>query len=327
MQVSQKPDPYMPLPPRNAAFRFLALAAVALVPAGAVDFRDQVVEEPPVVARLQVVSRPADVASPLTVRVEATVPSLSHEESLATGQPARFRPEPQLGDWLRIPRLPLKHIQRGEESRPEAGVTVFHWVYRWEAEHPGAYVLPALRIEFRPSLAGGQPLETVFAEVPVAVEALIEGGLAAAQPRPAVTELPHTRSPALRWILVALTILLWALVRFGYVRMRRRARDRAGADLLQDAPHRAALKELRDSRSSREAYEVLCRFLRVTSGIELAKVPPEELREHPGLDASARRLLPPIVEELQPGAYSPEDAPLSPAQRGRLQEFFRTCEA
>ena len=58
-------------------------------------------------ARLRVVSRPEDVGSPLVIHIEVTVPSLPLSEALATGQPARYRSEPEFREWRRVMHFPL----------------------------------------------------------------------------------------------------------------------------------------------------------------------------------------------------------------------------
>lgn len=300
--------------------------AVASSAADAKDAGHQSVETPPVTGRLQVVSRPKDVGSLLTVRIEVEVPSLSLEESLTTGQPARFRAEPRFGDWYRIPNLILLPIDSGEESRQAQGAIVFHWTCRWEAELPGNYTLPPLRIACKPALSGGKPVEIVFEEVPATVAALIPGDLAlAARPRPVIATLPIPPSRFPRWLALILVILAWIGLRTGCAHWWRSARE-LDSTSLSNSPVTRALEQLQLCRSSQEAYQILRQFVVETCALDLAKLSAEDLSTHPRLSEPAKRALAPLVDELQSGAFSETAPPLTKARRKRLQEFLRTFE-
>lgn len=319
-----KPAPSMPsLPPlpRRLFFPLLLLLASAR----AADPQDQLLETPPVSARLHVLAPPPDVAAPLLVRLEARVPKLSMEETLTTGQPGSFRPEPQLAGWFHIPHLRLRNIE--EEEQTEGDTVRFLWTCRWECRLPGKYSLPSLPVLFRPVTAAGAPLELLFAPVPVEVRALIPGDPDSAQPRPPISKLPAPASPVLRWTLVTLVVIAWIGTRSLYIR-RRRSRSLAISRASRRPPHREALERLREMDSCQEAYLLLRGFVREVTGLDPAHCPPAEIAQRAGWkDASRRDRLLALADELQAAAFSREQAPLPLPLRSRFQEFLRTFDA
>lgn len=304
---------------------FLALiplpALLAAEPSGG---WDQTQMAGPVTARLRMVSRPLDVGSPLVIRLEVTMPSLPLSEALATGQPARYHPEPEFREWRRVLHLPLADTQ--ENANPGKETTSYQWTCRWEPGLPGNYTLPALRIRHHPLTPETGPLETVFAAIPVQVNALVPGDMAmAAKPRPVIAKLPPAQHAVPGWLLLLLGMAVGGAAGFGYARVRR-SRSQARAVPGRD-PRQAALARLSQAATRREAYRVLRDFLRETAGIDLARVAGPDLGDHPRLSEPARRLLPALVAELHAGAFSSGDAPLSPESAQRLQELLRAAEA
>ncbi len=262
---------------------------------------------------------PISVAGALKLTITTSVPAVPEAEMRETGNKRRFKPEPPHRAVAGISKLNLKRIETPVVGQKRGETIIDAWVYVLEPLLPGERLIPELNLVFWPTDEANIPLTITTKPVNFQVKSLLPGDPFETELKPAAPPI-RPRTNWVYWLLVALVIVLWAVFRIGYWKMRQAKRmDFEPSPKKRPNPALAALEETTHPASIRQ---ILDGFVRERFGVEMSRFSPAELREHPQMPDPDREQLAGIKAGLDAALYAKDRRTIDPGLKTRIRQFL-----
>ena len=254
----------------------------------------------PVSVRVEASPPELTVADSLRLRFLLSIPRLSLEESLASGQQLAYTPEPLTSEISRLEGFRLVAELPPEQSMDQNEVHLV-WTYVLEPRRTGPATLPGFHFVFVPHAPDQESIRLATEPITIVVKSLVGLDPLKAAPRPPAA-LPESGTPRLWFWLAALLAMAggrWFLYR------RNRGPSPVPEPTAPSTPREVALMRL-NAESTPSAWH--CILLDYLNGSGTSHT-------EPGIAI--------LLRDLDAAQFAPEERMEPEELRSRLRQFFQ----
>lgn len=276
-------------------------------------------ETEPVRVTVEVANTEISVADQFEITVSVTVPKLPFDQVLEKARDRNYRTQPPADQLARLPNMALLQIQM--DSSQNASSVTDSWTFTLEPQLPGELEIPALTITCDPAEEGDTPIQVVTEPIPIVVRSVIAtpGNATLKEAAPKI----ETSAGPWKWLLLALAVLIWAVLRFGLYR-RRLYQGKFYNPARARNPSEYALDELERAEDAQSIHRMLRMVMRSAFDMDISKMPEPTLMESKALSQEAEIELVEILRQLESAIYAKETEKVSPELKARVREFLKS---